>query len=156
MSMYMWELFTRAFSRTTSGLAQSQFQPYYKLHSRLLHFRNFRLFISSTRGVMFTSFKPCLHFVGRWQTVQTQIRCHITTGASDQVMSSSKRLKWGNSIQHVWVNIKCENVYFLGRSFMKHYMYYFCFEYLFYVRMIIVCPSYGAVIEHYDNQSSGC
>ena len=37
----------------TSGLAQSQFQPYYKLHSKFLHFRKFRLVISSTRGVMF-------------------------------------------------------------------------------------------------------
>ena len=77
----------------TSGLAQSQFQLYYKLHSKFLHFRKFRLVISSTRGVMFTSFKPCLHFVGRWQIVQTQIGRHITTVASDQVISSSKRLK---------------------------------------------------------------
>ena len=46
----------------TSRLAQSQFQPYYKLHSRFLRFRKFRLVISSTRGVMFNSFTPCLHF----------------------------------------------------------------------------------------------
>ena len=45
-------------------------------------------------GVMFNSFRHCLLFVGRWQTVQTQIRRHITTVASDQTMSSSKRLKW--------------------------------------------------------------
>ena len=114
----------------TSGLAQCQFQPYYKLHSRFLHFRKFRLYKSSTRGVIFTSFQPCLHFVGRWQTVQTQVRRHITTVASFQVMSSAKRLKWGNSIRHVWVNIKCENELFSGRSFMKHYMYHFCYEYL--------------------------
>ena len=61
MIMYMWELFTRVefsveFSMKghTSGLAQSQFQPYYKKHSRFLHFRKFRLVISSTWGVMFT------------------------------------------------------------------------------------------------------
>ena len=88
----------------TSGLAQSQFQPYYKMQSRFVHFRKFRLVISSTRGVIFTSFKPCPHFVGRWQTVQTQIRRHITMVALDQVMSSSKRLKWGNSNRHIWVN----------------------------------------------------
>ena len=94
VSMYMLELSEELciLREGTSGLAQSQFQPYYKLHSRFLHFRKFRL-ISSTRGVMFTSFKPCLHFVGRWQTVQTQIRRHIITVASDQVISLSKRLK---------------------------------------------------------------
>ena len=139
----------------TSRLAQSQFQPYFKLHSRFLRFRKFRLVISSTRGVMFTSFKPCLNFVGRWQTVQTQIRRHITTVASDQVMSSSK-----SSIRHVWFNIKCENELFSGRRFMKHYMYHFCYEYnmiyLFYVQMIIVCPSKGSVMKHYNNQSSWC
>ena len=48
----------------TSGSAQSQFRTYYKLHSRFLHFRKIRLVISSTRGVMFNLFKPCLHFVG--------------------------------------------------------------------------------------------
>ena len=88
MSMYVVELFTRAFSTMkghTSGLAQSQFQLFYKLHSRFLRFRKFRLVISSTRGVMFNSFKPCFNFVGRWQTVQTQIRRHITTLALDQV-----------------------------------------------------------------------
>ena len=108
MSLYEY-VYVGAFSRTlhspwrdirVTNVAQSQFQPYYKLHSKFLHFRKFRL-ISSTRGVMFTSFKPCLHFVGRWQTVQTQIRRHITTVASDQVISSSKRLKWGYSIRHM-------------------------------------------------------
>ena len=43
----MWELFTRVFSKTkghTSGLTQSQFQPYYKLHSRDFYvFANFDL-----------------------------------------------------------------------------------------------------------------
>ena len=101
----------------TSGLAQPQFQPYYKLRSEFLRFRKFRLVILSTRGVMLNSFTPCLHFVGCWQTVQIQIRLHITKVASDQVlrccsleilikkkttknkaptvvMSSSKRLKW--------------------------------------------------------------
>ena len=67
-------------------LAQSQFQPYFKLHSRFLRFRKFRLVISSTRGVMFNSFTHCLHFVGRWQTVQIQIRRHITKVALDQVI----------------------------------------------------------------------
>ena len=47
MSMYMWELFTRVFSSMkghTSGLAQSQFKPYYKLHSRDFYiFANFDL-----------------------------------------------------------------------------------------------------------------
>ena len=42
---------------------------------------------------------------------------------------------------------------------MKHYMYHLCYEnnmiYLFYVQMIIVCPSHGSVIEHYNNQLSG-
>ena len=61
--------FTFSMKGHTSGLAQSQFRPYYKLHSRFLHFQKFPLVISSTRGVMFNSFKPCLHFVGRWQTV---------------------------------------------------------------------------------------
>ena len=87
-------IFSGSMKEHTSGLAQSQFRPYFKLHSRFLHFPKFRLDISSTRGVMFNSFKPCLRFVGRWQTVHTQIRQHITTVASDQVMSSSKRLKW--------------------------------------------------------------
>ena len=59
-----------------------------------LHFRKFRLVIPSTRGVVFTLLKPCLHLVGRWQTVQTQIRRHINTVASDQIMSSSRGLKW--------------------------------------------------------------
>ena len=78
--------FTFSIKGHTSELAQSQFQPYYKLHSRFLRFRKFRLVISSTRGVMFNSFKHCLHFVGRWQTVQTHIRRHITTLASDLVL----------------------------------------------------------------------
>ena len=43
---------------------------------------------------------------------------------------------------------------------MKQYMYHFCYEYnmiyLFYVPMIIVCPSKGSVVEHYNTQSSGC
>ena len=86
--------FTFSMNGHTSRLAEYQFQPYYKLHSRFLHFRNFLLVISSIHGVMFNSFKTCLHFVGHWQTVQAQIRCHITTVALDQVMSSSKRLKW--------------------------------------------------------------
>ena len=42
---------------------------------------------------------------------------------------------------------------------MKHYVYHFCYEYnmiyLFYVQMIIACPSEESVIEHYSNQSSG-
>ena len=42
---------------------------------------------------------------------------------------------------------------------MKHYMYHFCYEYNmiypFYVNMIIVCPSQGSAIEHYNNQSLG-
>ena len=59
MRMYMWELFTRVFSRAftfsmtghTSGLAQSQFQPYYKLHSRDFYvFENFDL-LSQASGV---------------------------------------------------------------------------------------------------------
>ena len=116
----MWELFTSfTFSMKghTSGLAQSQFHPFYKLHVRFLRLRKFRLVILNTRGVMFNSFTPCLLFVGRWQTVQIQIRLHITKVVSDQVlrccsarnlnkkekhqnntpklvMSSSKRLRW--------------------------------------------------------------
>ena len=115
---------------------------------RFLRFRKFRLVNSSTRGVMLNLFTHCLHFVGHWQTVLIQIRRHITKVASDQVlrccsleilnkknttknntpkvvMSSSKRLKLGNSIRHVWINIKCVNEYFLEHSFMKHYMYHF-------------------------------
>ena len=83
--------FTFSTKGHTFGLAQSQFRPYYKLHSRFLHFQKCRLVISSTWDVMFNSFKPCHHFLGCWQTVQTQIRRNITTVASDQVMSSSKR-----------------------------------------------------------------
>ena len=49
-----------------------------------------------------------------------------------------QKIKMGNSIWHVWANIKCENELFSGRSFMKHYMYHFCYEYnmiyLFYVQ----------------------
>ena len=43
---------------------------------------------------------------------------------------------------------------------MKHHMNHFCYAYtviyLVYVQMIIVCPTQGSVIEHYNNQSSGC
>ena len=88
ISMYVLELFTRAFSTMkghTFRLAQSKSQPHYKLHSRFFRFRKSRLVISSTRSVMFDSFKPCFNFVGRWKTVQTQIRRHITTLASNQV-----------------------------------------------------------------------
>ena len=166
----------------TSGSAQSQFQPYYKLHSRFLRFRKFRLVISSPRDVMFNSFMHCLHFVGRWQTVQIQIRRHITKVVLDQVLRCCsleiwikkeklqkqhtksgyelvQKIKMGNSIRHIWVNIKCENDQFSGHSFMKHYMYHFCYEYnmiyLFYVQMKIVCPSQVSVIQQYNNQSSG-
>ena len=80
----------------------------YKLHSRFLHLRKFRLVISSTRVVIFNSFKPCLHFVGRWQTVQTQIRRHGGVGSGNELI---QKIKMGNSIRHVhvWVNIKCVN-----------------------------------------------
>ena len=80
--------FTFSMKGHTTGLAQSQFQPYYKLHSRFLRFRKFRLVISSTRGrdVFKNSFTPCLHFVGCWQTMQIQIRRHITKVASDHVL----------------------------------------------------------------------
>ena len=79
--------FTFSMKGHTSGLEQSQFQTYYKLHFRFLRFRKFRLVISSTRGLMFNSFSPCLHFVGRWQKVQFQIRRHMTKVASDQILT---------------------------------------------------------------------
>ena len=85
--------FTFSIKGDTSELAQSQFQPYYKLHSRFLRFRKFRLVISSTLGVMFNSFKPCLHFVGSWQTVQIHIRRHITTVASDLLTKNLNKKK---------------------------------------------------------------
>ena len=93
MSLYEYVYVGAALYKGTYIRASTISVPtYYKLHSRILHFRKFRLVISSTRREMFTSFKLCLHFVGRWQTVQTQIRRYITT-VSDQVMSPSKRLK---------------------------------------------------------------
>ena len=88
----------KSFHSPWRELAQSQFQQYYKLHSRFLRFRKFRLVISSTRGVMFNSFTHCLHFVGRWQTVQIQIRRHITKLASDQVLLCCSL--------EIWIKIK--------------------------------------------------
>ena len=64
---FQWN-FTSSMKGHTSGLAQSQFRTYHKLYSRFLHFQKFRLVISSTRCVIFNSFKPCLHFVGCLQT----------------------------------------------------------------------------------------
>ena len=92
--------------------------------------------------------------MGRKATKQTN---HGGVGSSYELI---QKIKMENSIRHVWVNIKCENELFSGRSFMKHYMYHFCYEYnmiyLYYVQIIIVCASLGSVIEHYSNQSSGC
>ena len=69
LSLYMLELSLELYilheGTNIRVSTQSQFQPYFKLHSRFLQFRKFRLVILSTRCVMFTSFKPCLHFVGR-------------------------------------------------------------------------------------------
>ena len=33
-----------------------------------------------------------------------------------------QNIKMGNSLRHVWVNIKCEDELFSGHSFMKHYV----------------------------------
>ena len=116
----------------TSGLALSQFQPYYKLHSRFLRFRKPRLVILSTRGVMFNSYTPCLHLCG---TLANSADPDQTTHNQGCVGSGSPLLfarnlnkkekhqkhhpksgdelvhkfKMGNSLRHVWVNIKCEN-----------------------------------------------
>ena len=72
MSMYMRAVhksfqsnFTFSMKGHTDELAQSQFQPYCKLHSRFLRFRKFRFVISNTRGVMSYSLTPCLDFLGR-------------------------------------------------------------------------------------------
>ena len=37
----------------TSGLAQSQFRPYYKLHSRFLHFHEHTKFVGSIGLVLY-------------------------------------------------------------------------------------------------------
>ena len=109
----------------TSGLAHSQFQPYYKLQLDFYVFENLDL-LSQAPGVWCLTHLRHASIVGRWQTVQIQNRRHITKMTSDQVlrccsqeiwiknnaknntpkvvMSLSKRLKWETPF-----DMKCDN-----------------------------------------------
>ena len=102
MSMYMLELSVELYilheGTNIRVTAQSQFQPYYKLHSRFLHFRKFRLVISSTRGVMFT----CLHGT------------LANSADPDQTPHNHGGIRSGFKLNEdtpfdIWVNIKCKN-----------------------------------------------
>ena len=127
--MHMWELFTRVFSRTlhspwvkgrTSGLAQFQFQPYYKLQSRDFYvFENFDLLSQAPMvwclthlhiaSILWDISKQCWSRSDatwpRWRRISfSAVEIWIKTPPKTTpkvVMSSSKRLKLGNSIRHV-------------------------------------------------------
>ena len=68
--------------------------------------------------MIFNSFNPCLHFVGRWQTssadpYQTPHN-HGGVGSGYELV---QKIEMGNSIRHVWVNIKCGKRVIFGTQF---------------------------------------